>query len=468
MKIVMFSINPIFPDLVTGGASKHLFHIANHLAARGHNIEIYCAQPKGEPAPFRWGKNIKVFPILPFKLPFPQPYAISGANLAMIITHLVKALQEADRFYIHDGEWLVPDIYESIPTIISFRDNIYPESVLGSFIHKADDVICVSQYSASVIEHTAGRFYPALRERLHQANNGIDLKVFSEKETSSLANELRVNPDEDIILLHPHRPEPGKGLPETIRVVDALVHEHGLTKLKVLIPEWIGEMVSSRESTFCTAMMALISQLGVREFFRFIPWQPMERMPELYSLGDITLCLGSIVEAFGNVAYESIACGTPSVVARVGVHRTLLPDKLINKVHFGDIVNAVDQVVAILNGDRPSQAEVLAFLQSELDFDRQMNAYADIIEKCKKRGRMRFSRESLTTPRRFTIAPWCYLNGKRIYHDFHGVFESADILAELFQDRDSISRDDAEDAGVTNETWNSWIEKTWIVSVNYT
>ena len=81
----------------------------------------------------------------------------------------------------------------------------------------------------------------------------------------------------------------------------------------------------------------------------------------------------------------------------------LLPDKLINKVHFGDIVNAVDQVVAILNGDRPSQAEVLAFLQSELDFDRQMNAYADIIEKCKKRGRMRFSRESLTTPRRFTI-----------------------------------------------------------------
>ncbi len=60
------------------------------------------------------------------------------------------------------------------------------------------------------------------------------------------------------------------------------------------------------------------------------------------------------------------------------------------------------------------------------------------------------------------------MNGKRIYHDFHGVFESADILAELFQDRDSISRDDAEDAGVTNETWNSWIEKTWIVSVNYT
>ncbi|MEA3326425.1 MAG: glycosyltransferase family 4 protein [Chloroflexota bacterium] len=465
MQIVMFSINPLYPDLVTGGASKHLFHIANHLGARGHNVEILCAQTKGKLAPFSWGKNISVFPILPFKLPFPQPYAISGADLAMLITHLVKALQKADRFYIHDGEWLVPDIYESIPTITSFRDNIYPESVLGTFIHKADDVICVSKYSASVIEHTTGQFYPALRERLHQVNNGIDLEVFYDKKTASLADTLRVRPDEDIVLLHPHRPEPGKGLPETIRVVDALVHEYDLTNLKVLIPEWIGEMVSSQDSKFYSAMMTLMSDLGVREYFRFIPWLPMERMPELYSLGDVTLCLGSIVEAFGNVAYESLACGTPCVVARVGAHRTLMPDKLINKVHFGDIASAVEKVKAVLSGDRPPQTEVIAYLRSELDFQRQVNAYADIIENCKKRDRLQFSPERHTPASQFIIAPWCYMDGKRIYHDFHGAFESADLLASVSRNRDTITRIDAEKAGVENEIWDSWIEKTWIVSI---
>ena len=36
MKIVMFSINPLFPDKVTGGASKHLYHIARHLGELGH------------------------------------------------------------------------------------------------------------------------------------------------------------------------------------------------------------------------------------------------------------------------------------------------------------------------------------------------------------------------------------------------------------------------------------------------
>ena len=73
---------------------------------------------------------------------------------------------------------LIPDVYQEISTTISFRDNIYPESVLGSFIGKADDIICVSAYSRSVIEYTAGKFFPGLRERIHLVNNGIDLSQF--------------------------------------------------------------------------------------------------------------------------------------------------------------------------------------------------------------------------------------------------------------------------------------------------
>jgi len=336
----------------------------------------------------------------------------------------------------------------------------------NGWFHKADEVICVSEYSKSVIECTAGRFYPGLRERLHQVNNGIDMGVFFKKQPASLADVLAVNPEEDFVLLHPHRPEPGKGLPETIRVVDSLVHEYDLTNIKVLIPEWIGEMVSTQESTFYSEMMALMSDLRVSEYFRFIPWLPMDRMPDLYRFGDVTLCLGSIVEAFGNVAYESLACGTPSVVARVGVHRTLMPDKLIDKVHYGDITSAVDRVRAILNGDRPPQAEVFTYLHSELDFDQQVNAYADIIENCKKRNRLQFSSELQTTTSPFTLAPWCYIDGKRIYHDFRSTFESADLIADVFQERNSISFADAKKADVTNEVWESWIKKSWIVPIN--
>jgi len=463
MKILMFSINPVFPNKVTGGASKHLYHIAQNLGKKGHDVEILCARPEGSLSPFNWAENVRVSPILPFDIPFPQPYAISGADLSLIVDLLASALRDADRFYIHDGEWLIPDVYEAIPTVSSFRDNVYPESVLGTFIGKADDVICVSSFSAAVIEHTAGRFFPDLVNRMHQINNGIDFNLFTEVDVSALSRELGVDPGQDIILLHPHRPEQGKGLPETIQVVDRLVHQHGLDQLKVLVPEWIGSMVSAGDSAFYNEMMRFINDLGVSDHFVFVPWMPISRMPELYSLGDATLCLGNIVEAFGNVAYESLACGTPSIVARVGVHRTMLPDDLIAKVHYGDIESAVDRVLNIIKGKNQVNQKVKAFLHANMDFDKQVNAYADIITNCKKRERLQFRAPEYTSALPYALAPWCYFDNERIYHDFRGGFTQADQLAELLSRTETFSKADADAAGIPENRWEMWLKAGWIV-----
>ena len=469
MKIVIFSINPIFPDMVTGGASKHLYHIARHLGSKGHHLEILCAKPEGNVLsdaggePFLLSENVTVFPVLPFHLPFPQPYAVSGADLALIVERISMALKDADRFYIHDGELLIPDLYEDIPTTISFRDNIYPESVLGSFVGKPDAVICVSDYSADVIKHTAGRFFPGLKERIHQVNNGIDFNVFSPVDATSLAKQLGVNPTEEVILLHPHRPEMGKGLPETIQVVNRLVHNHGRTNIKVLVPEWIGSMVSSGDSDFYHSMMHLMKDLEVQDHFQFIPWLSMEQMPMLYSLGRVTLCLGNIVEAFGNVAYESLACGTPSIVARVGVHRTMLPDELIRKVHYGDIDSTVAHVMDIIDSDGSVEEGVLSFLKNKMDFEQQVAAYAKIIVECENRDEIIFDFSEIDSDQKFILAPWCYLDDGRIYHDFHGKFKHAGQLADLLKKSKTLSCSDAVYAGVSLEVWEAWIESTWIV-----
>ena len=463
MKIVMFSINPIFPHLITGGASKHLYHIARHLGALGHQVEILCAQPNERLDPFTWADNVRVYPVLPFKIPFPQPYAISGADLALIVQRLSDALGGADRFYIHDGEFLLPDIYAHIPTIASFRDNVYPESVLGSFVGKFDDLICVSEYSAEVIINTAGRFYPGLRQRIHQVNNGIDFKVFSPVDSSTLAEELGVDPETETLLLHPHRPEPGKGLPETIQVVEQLVHHHGLRKVRVLVPEWIGSMVSTGETDFYNNLIHMMDESGVRENFQFIPWMPAERMPELYSLGDVTLCLGNIVEAFGNVAYESLACGTPSIVAKAGVHRSLLPDALIDKVPYGDISAAVEGVLALLKNRRGVSEAVFDAIKEKFDFNHQVGTYAEIITNCRKKEPVQFSHPVYSEESAYSLAPWCYLEEGQIYHDFRGRFEPAGELAGLLQDYTILTYCDAQQQGVSEEVWSSWIDRTYIV-----
>lgn len=465
MKIMMFSINPLYPEKVTGGASKHLFHIARHLGQLGHQVDIYCAQSESSSEVFNWGEgcNVTIYPVLPFSLPFPQPYAISGADLAWMTATFSNALAQADRFYIHDGEWLIPDLYDHIPTIVSFRDNIYPESVLGTFIGKPDDVICVSPYSKSVIAATAGRFFPKLRERMWLVHNGINFNDFYPRDPSRLAQALGIDPDQDFVLLHPHRPERGKGLPETIRVAAELVHYHHISNLQVLIPEWIDEMVSPEESAFYQEMLHLMDALGVRDKFRFFPWLTNARMPELYSLGDVTLSLGNIVEAFGNVAYESLACHTPSVVSRVGVHRTLLPDELIYKVPFGDVSAAAEQVLAIHQGQTLPWAEVDTFLRETMDFEHQVNAYAEIIVQSKKREKLEFSNPNTTIKQVYSLAPWCYLEGEQLYHDFRGRFETAGDLSAVLVSGDQITQQDALRFGISPARWQDWLKNTWLV-----
>ncbi len=463
MKIVIFSINPIFPDMVTGGASKHLYSIARHLGAQGHDVEILCARPAGEPAPFRWAEGVRVFPVLPFHLPFPQPYAIGGGDLALIVQKVSQALAAADRFYIHDGELLLPDIYSQIPTVTSFRDNVYPESVLGSFIGKFDELVCVSLFSAEVILATSGQFYPGLRGRLHQVNNGIDFELFKPVPMPGLRKRLGLAAGDGPILLHPHRPEPGKGLPETIRLAERLVHGRGYSHLKVLVPKWIGSMVSAGEAQFYRQMLDLMASLEIRDHFHFIPWTPPGQMPALYSLGDLTLCLGNIVEAFGNVAYESLACGTPSLVARVGVHRTLLPDELIDKVSFGDLDSAVEKADALLRDGRRVSPETLDYLHQQMDFNKQVRAYAQIITGAAKRPPLPFRVPAPGPGSMYQLAPWCDLAGDRIYHDYRGQFEPAGDLARVFGGGRQASAARAEALGISETTWQGWVEKTYIV-----
>ena len=44
----------------------------------------------------------------------------------MVAEHLVQA----DRFYMHDGELLLPYLYCDVPTVISLRDSVYPETII--------------------------------------------------------------------------------------------------------------------------------------------------------------------------------------------------------------------------------------------------------------------------------------------------------------------------------------------------
>ena len=99
-------------------------------------------------------------------------------------------------------------------------------------------------------------------------------------------------------------------------------------------------------------MQAEVDARGLTGHVHVHPWVPQRLMPDYYRLGDLTLALGHFMEAFGNTVYESLACGTPAIAARVSTHRTLMPDELLPKVHFGDADDTTQVAAAMLDRGR--------------------------------------------------------------------------------------------------------------------
>ena len=149
MNIVAFSLNPLFANKVNGGGTRNLQKVSVHLGKCGHQIHVFSPRRDDSNAPFQWHTNVTVHPCLRFKQPFPGPYEISYHD--MTCNH---ALVHADRFYLHDGEWLC-QVYDHVPTI----------SMLGAFNFCADKLLAISQYSHEIYLATVARFNPLLAPR---------------------------------------------------------------------------------------------------------------------------------------------------------------------------------------------------------------------------------------------------------------------------------------------------------------
>jgi glycosyltransferase involved in cell wall biosynthesis len=452
MRIVMFSINPLFPGHVMGGAPKHLQNIALHLGALGHDVTILSTRTEGAEQPFPWGERVQVLPVLRFKQPFPQPYAVPAYDLAAILQEAGDHLCHADRFYMHDGEFLFPYAYRHVPTVVSLRDNVYPETLLGSFLFRGDRLVLISEYSRQYFLHTAGRFFPGLADRIEVIHNGLDWEKFKPVKPRRILDIIPVDLARGPIVLHPHRPEETKGIHETIAVIDLLVRKYDFAGLTALVPRWLDVQSTPELRAFYESIEHEIARRDLSDHFLFHEWVPQELMPEYYSLGAVTLSLGSFVESFGNAVYESLGCGTPSVVARISTHRELLPESLIDRADYGDIETTAALAARIIRYQERTSPETLGYLRENYSIQRQLDAYAGVILNARRLDDLEYRHTPLDDSTRFRLAPWCYRSERGFYHDFLARYFPLDGFSELLQEGTAdFSFNDAARLGLTRE-----------------
>lgn len=416
----MFSITPLFPKHDMGGGQKHLRNIALHLAERGHDITLLSTRRADTREPFQWHERARVLPILRFRQPFPAPYDTPAYNIAAIMQDVGEHMQRADRFYIHDGEFVFPYAYRDTPTVVGLRDNVYPETIQGAFHFEGHRLIVISEYARQFFLQTVGRFFPELPGRMKVIRNSIDWARFQPTEPERILALLpKVDPERHAIVLHPHRPEDSKGIWQTIEVTDRLVHQYNFGNLRVLVPVWLGVKDDPGVQNLYDRVRREIDARRLTKYFVFHDWVPVELLPEYYSLGGVTLSLGHFVESFGNAVYESLSCGTPSIVARISTHRELLPENLIDKVDFGDHDEAARIAAEILREERRTSPATLDYLHANFRLEDQLNGYAETILTAETAPPMHYRFVPIDESTRFNLPIWCYRAGaKGIYHDF--------------------------------------------------
>jgi glycosyltransferase involved in cell wall biosynthesis len=437
MKILVFSLGPIFKDHVHGGSQKVLREVAISLGEKNNQVDIFCVRRDDNKEVFSLSKNVTVYPILKFKQTFPSSYKTSPFNLYQIIKVLKEEIDKHDVFYIHDaGLNLTFLCNQSIPTVISLRDFLYPETLLGAFNFRRDKIIVNSLHTLNSLKKTVGNYLPGIENRVEFVNNGINLEIFKRKTPNNIARllESELN-DEDLKIIYPHRPDPSKGIYQTLEIVRRLKFNKGLKNIKLLIPHYIDEEISNDLSSHYENIKKIAEKKGISENLVFHKWIPYELMPEYYSLGDLTLSIGNFIEAFGsNVGLESLSCDTPVIMSLVGAQRTTLPDNIIPKVPYDDLDSVEEIAYKILTKKQTFNfKEIREFISNNFSHKKMLSKYEEIICKCKMLPPLEFN---FNQENKFaSISPWCYLTEKGIYDDYcYGYHRISQELRNKFRD----------------------------------
>ncbi len=426
----MFSMTPLFADRSMGGAQKQLRKIALHLAQQGHQVEVFCTRRAPDALePFHWHPNAVVRPVLRFKQPFPEPYDTPIYHIANAIADVIEACQRADAFYSHDGGLIFPFVYAHTRSVVSLRSVLFSETLQSGFLFNADALIVPSVHAANVWLATAGQFYPELAERIHVIPNGLDFSVYHPQADADTL-KARLGLPDGRYLLYPHRPEDGKGIRQSIAVLDRLVNDHGQRDLYLLVPQWIDTALAPHVRAYYDGLLTDIDLRGLREHVIFHPWISDEDMPAYFRLGAVTLVLGNYVETFGNTPYESLACGTPAVVANVAAYRGALPAAYT--CDYGDLDAAAARVLGFLNGGDVQAEDTQRWLHAHYQQADMVQRYEQLIL---EPSRLPAMRHAYQMPQAYRWSPWCYVTPQgQIYHDFLGrMVDHPSLVAAMSQ-----------------------------------
>jgi len=447
-RVFIASIAPLFESQVYGGSQAILRSIAVGLAERGATVDVVCSRRPENEDGFRWHERAVVHPLLHLTGAFPDPYEVPPGNIARSAREIAPLIDAADVVYLHaDIFHLRRLIPEKTPIIRSFHDFSFETALISAFGYPADLTIVPSRYLGRVINATVGISNMRDIEPVVVVPNGIDTEKFA------VAKLISPKPNNSLRMLYPHRPDERKGIFECLDLVRSLRDERPELAVELVVPRHIDADRLPDLRQIHASIESRMRELEVQDSIEYVPWQTSDRMPEFYRSGDITLCLGNAIEAFGLGPYESIASGTPAVVSRVGAYRDFPSHPAIEMIEPGDHPAAISAVLKRF--DEGFSPATMPALPAEFDERLMIERYVDIllnpddaIERYRSDSAARIGSNQVM------LAPWCHLMKDGVYDDYHYGVRELPQLAEFLSGEDtsmSFSPTELRERGLSQE-----------------
>lgn len=386
-----------FP-LEGSGSGVYTITIAKSLVDKGHEVCIIMPETTRN---YKRYDNIKLHPVyfydgeeiegqLPFNFPCFTTHPRSANNFfdmkkddiylyeKAFDNAITEEIKEFKPDVIHVGHiWILSSLAAkyNIPVVITAhgtdiighqRSTRFHEYTNNAVL-KCKKIISISDDNNSLVLKN----FPASKDKLVQIKNGYDEKVFykSDYKKSEVLKELGIQKKYDKIVCYAGKMTKIKGVDILLKAACYYEKPNVLTLLA-----GNGELFYE--------LKELSNDLGLKNVV-FLGNLNHETLRKLYNISDVSL-VPSRFEAFGLVAVEALACGTPVIASSVGG----LPGIVNKEVGFitkvDDYVMLSKYVNKIINKETSFNSDLIAkyaydnYAQSSL-IDKLINIYNSVI-----------------------------------------------------------------------------------------
>jgi glycosyltransferase involved in cell wall biosynthesis len=415
MNVLVLMLQSIRQQTNHGGSSKIVKDLVRYLATSAHDVTILCSRNDDNTAPFRLAPRVLVKPILPYRQSWQDTYLVPPFDLSQIIHLVLEHAEKSDHVLLFDCHFLFQDVIDpDLPLTCSLRDFVYVQALQGSFLFRRDRLIVPSNYIATCYEDAVASWLPGVRERIEVVPNGIDVGTYRPVDAADMRASLGLADDDFPVLLFPHRPEDAKGIHQALGAVRLLLDRGHDARL--IVSRGTDTEIMPEVDEHYRHLADVVSSMSLDDAVIFTNWLPPESMPALYSASDVTLCLGDIIEAFSNVAIESLACGTPVVACDIAFYKELSGLRQLRKVAVGDLHDAVEAIADVMHPRAENLvAEDRAVLSERFNYASMLQRFRSLIENGTAHEPLKVDRAQGTIVR---IPHWISTQAGGLYNEY--------------------------------------------------